>query len=85
MIKCRKRLNELIGNNVHTKYLELRKTKHSKWKLLPQRGIGVAWYEYCTITNNWVSNKIGLISSEWINSIKMYMNTMAYRIIVEEV
>lgn len=35
--------------------------------------------EHCTLTNSWISNKIGLTSSEWTNSIKMSMNTVANR------
>lgn len=40
---------------------------------------GVAWYEHCILVNSWVSKKVGLTSSEWTNSIKMSMNSMANR------
>lgn len=58
---------------------ELRLGEFIKWSEMPQRGIGVKWFQSCPATNNWISNKKGLTSSEWTNAIKLSMNSMSNR------
>lgn len=36
-------------------------------------------YDKCTLTNSWVSNKRGILNSEWPNGIKVSMNSMSNR------
>lgn len=78
-IQCQLRLGEVIGRNVRAIRSELRGKVYKKWKDLSQRGIGVLWYDKCTLTNSWISNKEGLSSSEWSNAIKASMSSMANR------
>jgi len=73
-------LGNVIGQNAQTIRSELRASEFNKWKQLCQMGIGVVlWYDKCTLTNAWVSNKGGLSSSEWTNAIKASINSMSNR------
>jgi len=76
--KCRHRLGNAIGQNAQAIRSELRMVEFNKWKQLSQRGIGVLWYDKCTLTNAWVSNKRGLSSGEGTNAIKASINSMFY-------
>jgi len=77
--KCRDRLGGVVGNNVRAIRAELRALEFDKWSQMPQRGAGVKWYKSFTPANSWVSNKLGITSSDWCNGIKMSMNSMANR------
>ncbi|KAJ4431573.1 hypothetical protein ANN_20172 [Periplaneta americana] len=49
------------------------------WKTLSGRGKGVEMYSEVTAANNWIANKKGLSTSEWISSLKMTTNLAAVR------
>lgn len=76
---CKTRLNITNQQSVRAMRTHLRETEFDKWKGMVQRGIGIQWYKSCSTTNQWVSNKQGLTSSEWTNALKLSMNSMANR------
>ncbi|KAL1455693.1 hypothetical protein WDU94_009770 [Cyamophila willieti] len=81
MSQCKQRLAVTAGPEVSVRSIrmELRSREFDKWTEMPQRGIGVKWFQTCPATNKWVSNKEGLTSSEWTNAIKLSMNSMSNR------
>ena len=57
----------------------LREKAFENWSQLPQKGKGVITYKEDPKSNNWISIRKGLSSSEWTNAIKMSCNTSAVR------
>jgi len=71
MSECKRRLGGvLLGVNVPFHTFGIEKNRRQQLEDATSTGIGVIWYKHCTLTNSWVSNKIGLTNSEWTNSIK---------------
>ncbi|XP_050066622.1 uncharacterized protein LOC126555788 [Aphis gossypii] len=77
--QCRDTLGGEVGTNVRAILAELRASEFDKWSQMPQRGIGIKWFKSFTPANSWVSNKLGITSSDWCNGIKMSMNSMSNR------
>lgn len=77
--QCRLYVGEVLGDTVHAIRSELRDKKLQKRKDVHQRGMGVLWYDKCTLTDSWMLNKGGLLSDEWSNVIKASLNSMANR------
>ena len=50
-----------------------------RWSALPHKGKGVITYQQDPKANAWFTQRKGLSSSEWTNSIKMSCNTAAAR------
>lgn len=64
VVVAKDKIDGVLGTIVCAIRLELKRVEYKIWKTLLRRSIGVTWYEPCTLTNSWVSNKIGLTSSE---------------------
>lgn len=76
---CKTKLNITEQETVRAMRTHLRDKEFEIWSGMIQRGIGVKWYKSFPLSNQWVSNKQGLTSSEWTNAIKLSMNSMANR------
>ena len=53
--------------------------EYESWKSMKGRGKGVELYSEVTAANNWILNKKGLSTSEWITCLKMNANVAAVR------
>ncbi|KAJ4448345.1 hypothetical protein ANN_10360 [Periplaneta americana] len=58
---------------------DLRKRSFDSWCQLPHKGKGVVIYEEYPRANSWLNTKRNLLSSEYINAIKMCCNLTAVR------
>ncbi|KAI5692677.1 hypothetical protein M8J75_007109, partial [Diaphorina citri] len=77
--QCKTHLGITNQETVRAARTSLRDQEFVKWSGMVQRGIGIQWYKSFPLSNQWVSNKQGLTSSDWTNAIKLSMNSMANR------
>lgn len=68
----------LLDTGRHLRKL-LREEAFMRWSALPHKGKGVITYQQDPKANAWFTQRKGLSSSEWTNSIKMSCNTAAVR------
>lgn len=59
----------------------MRKREFDKWCSYPSKGKGVILFDECPAANNWIIDKKGISSSEWVNCLKMIGNVAPTRAI----